>query len=92
MLPPSVQDEPQLELRVAMAPIRIAWARRYLAMLSPQIQQLAGHQEAEGFVRDERATRSFAQAYVSYRRALVNATVSAELTALRDQAARRRVR
>jgi hypothetical protein len=71
-----------------MAPIRIAWARRYLVALSSEVQALVGYEESERFARYERAALDFQRAYVAYRKALATpATPEPQLSTLRDAAA-----
>ena len=74
--------------RVAMAPIRIAWARRYLVALSGDVHALVGYEESERFSRYESATLDFQRAFIAYRKAQRASAAEPEgVTALRDAAA-----
>jgi hypothetical protein len=85
---PRLHDEKDAGARLAMAPIRIAWARRYLVALSSEVQALVGYEESERFTRYEQTAFDFQRAYVAYRKALAStATPRAELSSLRDDAA-----
>jgi hypothetical protein len=85
---PGLHDEKDTVSRLGMAPIRIAWARRYLVALSSEVQALVGYEESERFARYERAALDFQRAYVAYRKALATpATPHAQLSSLRDDAA-----
>jgi hypothetical protein len=85
---PRLHDEKDAGARLAMAPIRIAWARRYLVALSSEVQALVGYEESERFTRYEQAAFDFQRAYVAYRKALAStATPRAELSSLRHDAA-----
>jgi hypothetical protein len=86
-LPSRIRDEPDLAARLGMAPIRIAWVRRYLKTLSPEVQQLVGQQESARFERNETETLEFEKAYVAYRMAGGSAADAAAQTRLRDAAA-----
>ena len=85
---PRLHDEKDAAARLAMAPIRIAWARRYLVALSSDVQALVGYEESERFTRYEQTALDFQRAYVAYRKALAStATPRTELSSLRDDAA-----
>jgi len=89
-LPPRVRDEPDLATRIGMAPIRIAWVRRYLKTLSPEVQQLVAQQESARFEQDETAALDFERAYMAYRNAAsgnADANTQAQLRDLAAQAA-----
>jgi hypothetical protein len=87
-LAPRLQDEKDPAARVAMAPVRIAWARRYLVTLAPELQALVGHDESERFDQYQRTTLEFQQRFVSYRVALGENTKSpADIAELRNGAA-----
>jgi hypothetical protein len=85
---PSLADEKSPAARLGMAPIRIAWARRYLVASSPDVQALVGYEESERFARHERAALEFQRAFVDYRLAeRAGGAARGDLTALRDAAA-----
>jgi hypothetical protein len=82
---PRLKDEKSPSARLGMAPIRIAWARRYLKTVSTDVQELVGHKESERFLNGEEAAFAFETAYVQYRLAVVQN--AAERGQLRDAAA-----
>lgn len=85
---PRVRDERDPAARVAMAPVRIAWARRYLVTLAPELQALVGHDESERFERYESAALEFQQAIINYRLAVAGSTKTrSEVLELRNRAA-----
>jgi hypothetical protein len=86
-LPPRIADETDLATRIGMAPIRIAWVRRYLKTLSPEVQQLVAEQESTRFEQDQDATMAFEQAYTAYRIAVLSGAAPDAQAKLRDSAA-----
>jgi hypothetical protein len=64
---PSLASEKNTAARMNMAPIRIAWVRRYLTAPSSDVQTLI--ERSERFARHERAALGFQRAFVEYRRA-----------------------
>jgi hypothetical protein len=50
--------------RVAIAPIRVAWARRYASLLSPDAQDVLAFEETQRFADFERRIAAFEAAYV----------------------------
>lgn len=53
-------------LRAQMAPLRIAWARRYANPLGPDAQRLIQYEEANRFSKAEAAVLEFEQAFVEH--------------------------
>ncbi|HTV17095.1 MAG TPA: hypothetical protein VMG12_00450, partial [Polyangiaceae bacterium] len=85
---PSARSEKDSAARIAMAPIRIAWARRYLVALSDEVQALVGYEESERFTRYESAALDFQKAYLAYRKAQsTSGAPRPDAPALRDAAA-----
>lgn len=69
-LPPALAAEPASTLpelvRVKIAPIRIAWARRYAALVGPKAAELLAIEEARRFEAFERRAIDFERAYVAF--------------------------
>ena len=72
-LPPPLSAEPGAAqgsklpelVRVKIAPIRIAWARRYAALVGPKASELLAIEEARRFEGFERRAAAFERAYVA---------------------------
>jgi hypothetical protein len=53
-------------LRLQIAPIRVAWARRYAEMLGPNARELVAFEESRRFGELEETTRAYEAAYVDF--------------------------
>jgi hypothetical protein len=53
-------------LRLAIAPLRIAWEQRYAALLGAAARDLLAYQEAQRFKAFEQRARGFEEAYVAF--------------------------
>ncbi|HEY6179459.1 MAG TPA: hypothetical protein VIX73_33620 [Kofleriaceae bacterium] len=54
------------DVRARIAPLRVAWERRYGALLGPSERDVVAYQETERFAGFERRARAFEQAYVAF--------------------------
>jgi hypothetical protein len=73
-------------LRIAVAPIRVAWARRYAALIGPAARDIVAFEESHRYSAYERRTVAFEAAYVSFAKAMM--AKDADSPSLRDLATR----
>lgn len=69
-LAPTLTGEPAKALapavRARIAPLRVAWERRYASLLGPSERDIVAYQETERFAAFERRARDFESAYVDF--------------------------
>jgi hypothetical protein len=68
--PPPIAKITDNGMRALVAPIRIAWARRYLGALGTKAQTIAAHELTNGYSANESAYVAFEDAYLGYRAAV----------------------
>ncbi len=62
--------KPDPFLRIRMAPLRIAWAKRYATLIGPIASEVLAIEEADRFAKFERRAIDFERAYVAFATAL----------------------
>ncbi len=75
------------ELRAQIAPLRVAWARRYSAMMGSNLRDVLAFQEAQRFASYEREAADFANSAVGFLVARRTAPNNPELQAKAERAA-----
>lgn len=90
-LPPLLGAESKSRLspsvRVQIAPLRVAWARRYAAMMGSNVRDVLSFEEAQRFIDYQRGASDFASATVEFLLARKNAPGDPDLQAKAVRAA-----
>lgn len=74
-------------LRARIAPLRVAWDRRYAPVLGPNAREILAYQEAQRFEAFEQRAEAFEAAYVEFLTAAHTGTAPAPLRELATAAA-----
>src|SRR5215831_3808861 len=90
-LPPLLGAEGKSRLspsvRAQIAPLRVAWARRYAAMMGSNVRDVLSFEEAQRFIDYQRGASNFASATVEFLLARKNAPGDPDLQAKAERAA-----
>jgi hypothetical protein len=73
--------------RARIAPLRIAWERRYGGLLGPSERDIVAYQETDRFAEFERRAQAFEQAYVAFHVAARNGVSAPRIVELATRAA-----